>query len=156
MQVLLSFLGERYQNIREDKVDNDHQQDNNIVFFMHAETLLQVVRQSHRICATTVHRYATFIKFQAYAHNINLLPTKYPLQQIHQVSFVVIDDDVDAIFNIWLEKWHSPLAEPLPEEKNVEEPPIHQFNAEEHEGDNTQYDSSQEHIEYDDDMDDAD
>ena len=80
MDVPIYFLGERYQNLWEDREDNNHQQDNNIVFFMHAKVLRQVVRQTHRICAITVHRYTTFIKFEADVHNINILPTKDPLQ----------------------------------------------------------------------------
>ena len=75
MDVPLSFLSARYQNLWEDKVDNNHQQDNNIVFFMHAEALREVVQHSHRIRTATVHRYVAFIKFQADAHNITLLPT---------------------------------------------------------------------------------
>ena len=60
---------------------------------------------------------------------------------------MVTDDDVDAIVNIWPEEWSSPLAKPLFEEQNVEEkkaeePPIHQVNGEEHEGNNSQDDLS--------------
>ena len=47
---------------------------------------------------------------------------------------MVTNDGVDAIVNIWLDKWRGPLAELLPEEQNAEEPPIHQVNAKEHEG----------------------
>ena len=43
MDVPLSFLGARYQNLYEDKVDNNHQKDNNIAFFMHVEALREVV-----------------------------------------------------------------------------------------------------------------
>ena len=71
-----------------------------------------------------------------------MLQTKDLLQHIHQVSFMVTDDDVDAIVNLWLEEWRDPLAEPLPEEKNAEEPLLHQVNGEEHEGDNTHDDQS--------------
>ena len=123
---------------------------------MHAEGLREVVQQSHRIRATTVHRYATFIKFQVDAHAITLLPTKEPLQQVHHASFMVTNDDVDAIINPWPEEWCGPLAEPFPEEQNAEEPPLHQVNGEKHEGDDTQDDPSQEHIKDDDDMDDLD
>ena len=35
MDVLLPCLGARYQNMWEDKVDNDHQKDSNIAFFFH-------------------------------------------------------------------------------------------------------------------------
>ena len=69
---------------------------------------------------------------------------------------MVTDDDVDAIVNLWSEKWHGPLAELLPEEQNAEEPPIHQVNDEENEGNDTQDNPSQDHIEDDDDMDDSD
>ena len=82
-----------------------------------------------------MHRYTTFVKFEADVHNINLLTTKDPLLQIHQARFIVTDDDVDAIVNMWHEEWCDPLAEPLLEEQNAEEPPIHQVNGEEHEGD---------------------
>ena len=123
---------------------------------MHAEALCQDVRESHRIRDTTLHRYATFIKFQANAHNINLLPAKYAFQQVHRAIFMVTDNVVDGIINIWPEKWRSPLVEPLPEELNAEELPIHQVNAEENEGNDTQDNPSQEHIEDDDDMDDSD
>ena len=57
---------------------------------------------------------------------------------------MVTDDNVYAIVNLWPYKWHRPLIEPLPEEKNVEEPPIHQVNFEEHEGNDTQDNTSQE------------
>ena len=43
MDVPLSFLGVRYHNLFEDKVENDHQKDNNIAFFMHAKALHEVV-----------------------------------------------------------------------------------------------------------------
>ena len=68
----------------------------------------------------------------------------------------MINDDVDAIVNIWPEAWYGPLAEPLPEEQVAKEPPIHQVNAKEHEGNDTQDNSSQYHIEDDDDMDESD
>ena len=76
-------------------------------------------------------RYASFVKFEADMHHINLLPVKGPPQQIHQARFVVINDDVDAIVKLWPEEWCSPLVEPLPEDQNVEEPPIHQVQGEE-------------------------
>ena len=60
-----------------------------------------------------------------------------------------------AIFNLWPEERHDPLTKPLPKEQNAEEPPIHQVNGEEHEGDNTQEDLSQENMEDDDDMEDS-
>ena len=97
-----------------------------------------------------------FVKFQGDVHNINLLPTKDPLRQIHQAIFIVTNDDVDAIVNLWPEEWRDPLAEPLPEEQNVEEPPIHQVNDEDHEGNDAQEDPSQENMEDDDDMEDSD
>ena len=155
MDVPLSFLGARYQNLWEDKAHNNHQKDNNIVFFMHIEVLREFFQHSHRIRATTVHRYVAFIKFQSDAHSINLLPTKDLLQQVHQASFMVTDDNVDAIVNLWQEKWSAALAKPLPQEHNVEELPIHQVNAEEHEGNDTQDNLSQEHINDDDDIDDS-
>ena len=80
MDVPISFLGTRYQNLWEARVDSNHQQDNNIAFFMPTEVLRQVVWQTHRIRATTMHRYTTFVKFEADVPNINMLPTKYPLQ----------------------------------------------------------------------------
>ena len=39
MDVPLACLGERYQNLWEDKANNDHQKYNNIYFFMHAKAL---------------------------------------------------------------------------------------------------------------------
>ena len=69
---------------------------------------------------------------------------------------MVIDDDVDAIVNLWPKKWRIPLADLLPEEHNVEEPAIHQVSAEEHEGNDTQDNPLQDHIEDDDDMDESD
>ena len=73
-----------------------------------------------------------------------MLPIKGPPQKIHQARFIVTDDDVDAIVKLWPEEWRGPLAKPLPEEQNVEEPPIHQVHGEEKEGDDTQGDPSQE------------
>ena len=87
------------------------------------------------ICTMTIHRYTAFIKFQADVHAITLFPTKDPLQQVYHASFMVKNDNVDAIINLWLEEWCGPLAEPLPEEKNAQEPPLHQVNGEELEGD---------------------
>ena len=43
MDVPISCLGEKYQNLWVDKTENKHQQDNNVVFFLHAEALWQVV-----------------------------------------------------------------------------------------------------------------
>ena len=63
---------------------------------------------------------------------------------------------MDAIVKLWPEEWRGPLAEPLPEEQNVEEPPIHQVNGEDQEGDNSQAEPSQENMEDDDDMEDSD
>ena len=85
-------------------------------------------------------------------HNINLFPVKGPPWKIHQAVFVVIEDDVDAIVKLWPEEWRGPLAEPLLEEQNVEEPPIHQVHGEEQECDYNQGDPSQENLEDDDDM----
>ena len=104
---------------------------------MHSEALHQVSQQLHRLRTTTVQRYSSFIKFEVDVHNINIFPIKGPPRQIHQAKFVVTDDDVDAIVKLWPEEWRGPLAEPLLEEQNVEEPPIHQVNGEEQEGDDT-------------------
>ena len=75
---------------------------------------------------------------------------------MHHVDFMVTDEDVDAIIHLWLEEWRGPLAEPLPEGQNAEEPPLYQVNGEEHEGENNQDDLSQEHNEDDDNIDDSD
>ena len=83
------------------------------------------------------------------------MPVKGPPQQIHQAKFIVTDDDVDILVKLWPEEWHGPLVEPLPEEQNVEEPPIHQVQGEEQEGDDTQGDPSQENLEDDDDTEDS-
>ena len=69
---------------------------------------------------------------------------------------MVTNEDMDAIINLWLEEWHGPLAELLPEEQNTEGLLLHQVNGEYHEGDDTQDDPLQEHIEDDDDMDESD
>ena len=37
-----------------------------------------------------------------------------------------MDEDADAITNLWLEEWHGPLAEPLPKEQNQEDQPANQ------------------------------
>ena len=103
-----------------------------------------------------MHMYASFVKFEADIHNINLLPTKAPHRQIHQARFNVTDDDVDAIVKLWPEEWHGPLAKLLHEDLNAEEPPIHQVNGEYQEGDDAQADPSQENKEDDDDMEDLD
>ena len=100
--------------------------------------------------------YASFVKFEADMHNINLLPIKGPPRKIHQSRFILTDNDVDTILKLWPEEWHALIEEPLPEEKNVEEPPIHQVHGEEKEGDDTQGDPSQENMEDDDDTEDSD
>ena len=102
-----------------------------------------------------MHRYTAFVKFETNIHNINLLPTKAPHCQIHHARFMVIDDDVDAIFKLCPKEWRSPLVEPIPEDQNAEEPPIHQVNCEDHEDDDAQADTSQENMEDDDDMEDS-
>ena len=55
---------------------------------------------------------------------------------------MVTNNNVDAIVNLWPEEWCGPLTEPLTEEQNAQEPPIHQVNGEEHEGDDYQEDLS--------------
>ena len=99
--------------------------------------------------------YASFVKFEADMHNINLLPIKGPPRKIHQSRFILTNNDVDTILKLWIEEWHALIEEPLPEEKNVEEPPIHQVHGEEQEGDDTQGDPSQENLEDDDDIEDS-
>ena len=101
MDVPLSCLSARYHNFWENKADNNHQKDTNIAFFMHAEVLHQVVWNSHGIRAVTVLKYDVFIKFQDDAHDITLLPTKDPLKQVHHADFMVTNEDVDAIINLW-------------------------------------------------------
>ena len=130
MDVSISYLGGKYQNLWEDKADNKHQRDRNLVFFLHAEAVQQVVRKTHRIHTKTMQRYASFIKFEVDMHNINLLPIKGPSRKIHQAIFVVTNYGVDTIVKLWLKEWHVPLPEPIPEENNVEEPPIHQVHDE--------------------------
>ena len=103
-----------------------------------------------------MHRNASFVKFEADIHNINLLPTKAPHWHTHQARFIVTDDDVDAIVKIWPEEWRGPLTEPLLEDLNAEEPPIHQVNGEYQEGDDSQVDPSKENMEDDDVMEDLD
>ena len=71
------------------------------------------------------------------------------------MDFMVTNEELDAIINPWLEEWHGPLAKPLPKGQNAEEPSLHQVNGEEHEGDDTQDDPSQEHIKVDYDMDES-
>ena len=100
-------------------------------------------------------RYASFVKFEADMHQINLLPVKGPPRHIHQAKFIVTDEDVDAIVNLWLEEWHGPFAEPLPQDQSVEEPSIYQVQGEEQEGYDTQGDPWQENLEDDDDTKDS-
>ena len=88
-------------------------------------------------------------------HTITLLPTKDPLNQVHHADFMITDEDVDTIIHLWPEEWSGPLADPLPEGKNAEEPPLHQVNGEEHEGDDNQDDPSLERNEDDDNIDDS-
>ena len=140
MEVPLLFLGAKYQNLWEDKVETSQQKDNKIVFFLHVEVLHDVVHRSHRIHAATVHRYIEFINFQAKAHNIILLPTKNPIKQVHHADFMVTNEDMDAIINLWLEEWCSPLANPVSKEKDAEEPLLYQVHSEEHEGNDNQDD----------------
>ena len=47
---------------------------------------------------------------------------------------MVTNEDMYAIIKFWSEEWRDPLAEPLCEEHNAEEPLLHQVNGEEHEG----------------------
>ena len=116
MDVPVLCLGAKCQNLWEDKVDSNRKKDNNNVFFLHIEALRDVIHRSHRIHVATVHRYATFIKFQAEAHNIILEPTRDLIKQVHHTDFMVTNEDMDAIINLWPEEWHNPLAEPLLEE----------------------------------------
>ena len=102
------------------------------------------------ICTMNIHRYTALIKFQADAHTITVLPTKDPLKKVHHAYFMVIDEYVDAIINLWLEEWCGPLVESLLEGHNADEPSLHQVNGEENEGNENQDDPSQEHNEDDD------
>ena len=56
------------------------------------------------------------------------------------MGFMVTDEDMDTIVNLWSKEWHDLLVEPLPEGHNVEEPLLHQVNGEEHEGNDNQDD----------------
>ena len=81
-----------------------------------------------------VHRYASFINFQVGAHNMILEPKKGSSRQVHHAGFMLMDEDVDAIINLWLEEWRSPLVEPLPEGPDEEDPLLHQVRDEGNEG----------------------
>ena len=72
-------------------------------------------------------------------------------KQVHHVGFMVMDEDVDAIINLWLEEWHEPLVEPLPEREDEEDPPVHQVHGEGNEGGNGQGNQSENEEEQDDD-----
>ena len=100
-----------------------------------------------------MHRYVAFINFQADVHNMILELKKDLEKKVHHAGFMVTDEDVDALINLWLEKWCSPLVEPLPEGNNAEEPPLHQVNDEENEGDENKDYMSQERNEDDDNID---
>ena len=55
-------------------------------------------------------------------------------RQVQHVGFMLKDEDVDAIINLWLEEWSGPLAKSLPEGSDEEEPPLHQVHDECNEG----------------------
>ena len=115
MDVPLPCHGARYQNLWDDRKDLARWKDNKIELFLHVEALRDVVHRSHQIHAATVHRYAAFINFQARAHNMILEPKKDSARQVHHAGFMLKDEDVDEIINIWLEEWNGTPAEPLPE-----------------------------------------
>ena len=124
MDVPLPCLGARFQNLWEEKKDKDWQKDKNIELFFHAETLRNVVRRSHRIHIVMVHRYMNFVIFQDGAHNMILEPKKDLVKQAHNVGFMITNTDVDDIVKEFPEEWHNPLAKPLPEHLNKEDPPM--------------------------------
>ena len=64
---------------------------------------------------TTVHSYATFINFQDKGHNMILESKRDSAKQVHHVGFMFTDEDMDAIIHLWLEEWHGPLEETIPE-----------------------------------------
>ena len=43
-------------------------------------------------------------------------------KKAHLVGFMITNDDVDAIFQEWPEEWRDPLAEPMVEGGNQEDP----------------------------------
>ena len=83
MDVPVLCLGVKYQNLWEIKTNKVFQKDNNIEFFLHAKVLHDVIRQSNRVIAATVHRYTSFINFQVSVHNTTLEPNKEPTKQAH-------------------------------------------------------------------------
>ena len=97
MDVPLSCLGKRYQNLWDQKKHTDRQKDNNIEFFFQTEAPCDVVFWYHQICVATVHKYMNIINFQAGAHNMILEPKKDPARQAHNAGFMVIGTNVDDI-----------------------------------------------------------
>ena len=92
------------------------------LIFLHAEALRNVIMQSSRVWATTMHRYVTFINFHDGACNMILELKNDPTKQAYQEVFMINDDDVDTIVKEWLDEWCRTLAETLPEGEYQEDP----------------------------------
>ena len=63
-----------------------------------------------------------------------LEPKKYPARQAHNAGFIIINTDVDDIVKEWPEEWRGPLAKPIPEHLNEEDPPLDHDNGQGNQG----------------------
>ena len=65
-----------------------------------------------------------------------LEPKKDLARQVHHAGFMLKDEDVDPIINLWRKQWRGPLEKVLPKGQNEESPPHHQVHDEVNEGGN--------------------
>ena len=101
MDVPLSCLGARLQNLWDQKKHTDRYKYSNIEFFLHTKALHDVFHRYHQICATTVNRNVAFINFQVGAHNMILEPNKDPTKQAHNAGFMITDNNFNDIVKEW-------------------------------------------------------
>ena len=63
-----------------------------------------------------------------------LEPKKDTAKQAHNAGFIITNANVKEIIKEWMDEWRGPLAEPLPEGQNEEEPLVHWVDGQENEG----------------------
>ena len=67
--------------------------------------MCDVRRKYHRVRAMMVHRYTTFINFQAGVHNVILELKKDPTKEPHQGGFMITYVDVNLVVQYWPVEW---------------------------------------------------
>ena len=86
---------------------------NNIELSLYAGALRDVIKHQHRLQAATVQKYTSFTNLYDGVHNIILEPRKDPKKKTKPVHFMIIDQDVEALIQEWLDEWRVPVDEEM-------------------------------------------